>query len=473
MSKASGSIDLKSLKVAGEGASKYITVIDGNGIKVHAANNTATNYAKINASGMEIFRSGTSVAKFGVDDSNDAISRIGAESGKNVIVNSSGMDVRNVTTSLASFGQSGARIGVNGEGYLNVTSSGIQFYSGSNNTSQAYIGRWNYGVTGGNEYFFARFGESASEGNVSVRTNPIDSSGNPIPRIQITDGTNVIASLYKDEAYDSDPNYEEGYSGTLKLGSSPTQNRGFFLNGISRPDVNDTSTRQGIGIINVQGNSDSYLDINLRGYNKIRITPDEVMITSGGKTTYYNNDGVVHSSAGAARIKAENYSAGTEVGIVADASSQIGLYDYINGYWLIKGTSASVLHLGKAPIIGDHSSPIGTIELKNNTNQSISSGTSWVTSGCTLTLTTGIWSIDGSVSFASNTSGRRGVAIYDGSDQILASMHTQSPVSGGVTRMHTSCPIALESTTTISIRCFQSSGSSLSCDAYLRAVRIR
>lgn len=52
---ASGSIDLNSLKVAGE-ANKYITAIDENGIKVHAANKVDLNYTQITSDGMEIFK---------------------------------------------------------------------------------------------------------------------------------------------------------------------------------------------------------------------------------------------------------------------------------------------------------------------------------------------------------------------------------------------------------------------------------
>lgn len=68
---ASGSIDLKALKVAGE-PNKYITKINDNGITVHAANNSSLNYVAINANGMEIFKSNgastpsaISVAQFG------------------------------------------------------------------------------------------------------------------------------------------------------------------------------------------------------------------------------------------------------------------------------------------------------------------------------------------------------------------------------------------------------------------------
>lgn len=57
MSLASGSIDLKSLKVAGE-PNKYITYIDNKGIRVHEAGAVNTNFAQINASGMQIYKGG-------------------------------------------------------------------------------------------------------------------------------------------------------------------------------------------------------------------------------------------------------------------------------------------------------------------------------------------------------------------------------------------------------------------------------
>lgn len=50
---------------AGNTADTYITAVDQNGIKVHAANNVGTNYAGIDATGMDVVKGGTSVAKFG------------------------------------------------------------------------------------------------------------------------------------------------------------------------------------------------------------------------------------------------------------------------------------------------------------------------------------------------------------------------------------------------------------------------
>lgn len=46
-------------------ATNYITAIDENGIKVHAADNVNSNYAKIDADGMEVYKGGTSVAFYG------------------------------------------------------------------------------------------------------------------------------------------------------------------------------------------------------------------------------------------------------------------------------------------------------------------------------------------------------------------------------------------------------------------------
>lgn len=60
---------------AGQTASKYITAVDSNGIKVHAENNPDLNYTKINAEGMELYKDNSSIAKFG------STARIGTTNG--------------------------------------------------------------------------------------------------------------------------------------------------------------------------------------------------------------------------------------------------------------------------------------------------------------------------------------------------------------------------------------------------------
>lgn len=64
MSKASGSIDLKGLKVAGE-PNKYITKITGDGIKVHDSQNQTNNYIQITSAVIEVYKGTNSVASFG------------------------------------------------------------------------------------------------------------------------------------------------------------------------------------------------------------------------------------------------------------------------------------------------------------------------------------------------------------------------------------------------------------------------
>ena len=50
---------------AAKSASDYITKVDNNGIRVHAVNNNTSNYSLINASGLDVYKGGNSVAKFG------------------------------------------------------------------------------------------------------------------------------------------------------------------------------------------------------------------------------------------------------------------------------------------------------------------------------------------------------------------------------------------------------------------------
>lgn len=53
---------------AAKTATNYITAIDSDGIRVHAANNPANNYARINAYGLQVYKSGTQVSSFGADE---------------------------------------------------------------------------------------------------------------------------------------------------------------------------------------------------------------------------------------------------------------------------------------------------------------------------------------------------------------------------------------------------------------------
>ena len=65
MAEEIGELDLTAQANAAQTATNYITAIDSDGIKVHAANNASTNYAGIDATGMDVVKGGASVAKFG------------------------------------------------------------------------------------------------------------------------------------------------------------------------------------------------------------------------------------------------------------------------------------------------------------------------------------------------------------------------------------------------------------------------
>lgn len=123
-----------------DGDTRHITEIDDNGIKVHAANNVNSNYAKIDADGLEVFKGGVSVAKYG--DS----ARIGKEASGHTITKSDGLHVWTGVESTASnevafFGAT-ARLGTASGARVITTSSGMQVYNASNEKRAEFGGDW-------------------------------------------------------------------------------------------------------------------------------------------------------------------------------------------------------------------------------------------------------------------------------------------------------------------------------------------
>lgn len=86
---------------AAKTATSYITRIDDNGIKVHAVNNVSSNYAKIDANGMEIFKGGNSVAFYG------DTARVGKASGGNFYTDGTNLYLRSGTTNRATLSNNG------------------------------------------------------------------------------------------------------------------------------------------------------------------------------------------------------------------------------------------------------------------------------------------------------------------------------------------------------------------------------
>lgn len=74
---------------ASQTATKYITSIDSNGISIHAENNPSSNYTKINANGMTVYKGGNDVASFG------DTARIGKSNSSRFLVNSDSLEAYN------------------------------------------------------------------------------------------------------------------------------------------------------------------------------------------------------------------------------------------------------------------------------------------------------------------------------------------------------------------------------------------
>lgn len=102
---ANGSIDLKSLRVAGEGASKYITIINDNGIFVHQTDSgkngttptASTAYGVHISDNIDIIQSGISIASYG------SSTRIGDENSNHMVVTSSATEFYSDDSTLTGF----------------------------------------------------------------------------------------------------------------------------------------------------------------------------------------------------------------------------------------------------------------------------------------------------------------------------------------------------------------------------------
>ena len=91
-------------------ATKYVTAIDQNGIRVHAESSDSINYAKIDANGMDIVKGGESVAMYG----NTA--RVGKEDSQHILV--SGSDVGFYDDDMREISISGVSVGSLKTGYI-------------------------------------------------------------------------------------------------------------------------------------------------------------------------------------------------------------------------------------------------------------------------------------------------------------------------------------------------------------------
>lgn len=135
---------------------------------------------------------------------------------------------------------------------------------------------------------------------------------------------------------------------------------------------------------------------------------------------------------------------------------------------------------GNVRIPGDmylegHSGPIGYSTYLNNPNVSLDNSTSMtLVSGTTLTLGAGRWVVTGSIRFGGNATGVRGVGIRSGGSLVAESALVTMAVSASyTTRLNCTCILNLSESTNVALGYLQSSGSSLTSDCTIRAIRIR
>lgn len=126
--------------------------------------------------------------------------------------------------------------------------------------------------------------------------------------------------------------------------------------------------------------------------------------------------------------------------------------------------------------VKNHASHIGDTVVGTETTKTGSNAGSgsWIT-GSSISLTAGVWVVTAHVQFNANTSGRRAIQIYAGSDAIEQSLCNQTPTTGSstLTHMTTSHVLSLSTTSTVTIRSYQTSGGNLQVVSHIRAVRIR
>lgn len=117
---------------AGQTASKYITAVDQNGIKVHAENAPNSNYSLIDGDGLTVYKSTKEVARFG------DTTRIGKLDSGNLLAQSNGIAVRDGLTELATFSASGSQIGGDAGKNVQVVPDAIKFNDGSDQIAGMY-----------------------------------------------------------------------------------------------------------------------------------------------------------------------------------------------------------------------------------------------------------------------------------------------------------------------------------------------
>lgn len=124
--------------------------------------------------------------------------------------------------------------------------------------------------------------------------------------------------------------------------------------------------------------------------------------------------------------------------------------------------------------VGGHATPIGYNGTTTNTSATRADSTSYAGIGLQVSLPKGVWMLTGTITFASNTTGRRAVRLTDAGTAIACSEVVSPPANGAATALHTSAVVenTTSSNRTYAMQCYQNSGATRNVTGELRYVRI-
>lgn len=148
--------------------------------------------------------------------------------------------------------------------------------------------------------------------------------------------------------------------------------------------------------------------------------------------------------------------------------------DQIQADGVFKDASGNVRIPGDIYIKG-HSKPLGYMNYTSKTGVSLAHATSMTAvPDSTINLGAGRWVVTGSVRYAGNATGVRGVGIRSGGSLVAESAQVVQAVSASyLTRVNCCCILDLSEQTSVNLGYIQSSSTSLSSDWKINAIRIR
>lgn len=478
MAKASGSIDLNSLKVAGEGASKYITQIDGGGIKVHDVNAVDTDFVQITSSGMNIYQGGNT-------DSN-----VVASFGSTTVIGSTGSNKLFLSSDEINFNTKEEVSAFNIDldaGTLPIKTSynfgTILIPREFNHTNRKTISITSVAAESCTlskatfKYDFSRFNFGASTavsiGSTSNCTAIITSNNTyKFPEVLVTPNSKQIS---KGNSYE--------YYFVLTIGSYSFR---------CTVTVTYNSSNQIISTFNFIGSnfpSGSYAFIQCSKLGFFTRTNSVLAPAYTIGNRYIDANPTLNISGGYSTAMGFGLKAQTEYQVVLGVyndNNNNNIFEIGNGTSdasrsnIFEITNTGTVMAGGSIKVKGHDGYIGDNNAQSNSTTmgsgNPSTGT-YRTTGVYFTLSAGVYILIGRISYASNTTGRRVALWGHGSSQPYStldhSISNQTYTTGAATNVQTIAIATPGSDITYRLLGFQNSGSTLDINAYARVVRIR